>query len=424
MSDISFNPSESKLKQITEIRQQLALIKDIDILLENTLTAARKIANADAGSIYDFDEGKNLLKILYSQNDTQQRKLAPGEKLPYVSFIVPVNARSISGYSALNKTTVNIPDVYNMDEYIMDGDELVKRPYNFDKVNDITTGYHTQSMLTMPFSLSNGSVPCVMQIINAMDETGKVIPFSKETEFYISYFAESVTQVFEQAYFTKQLIERLVKMANYRDPRETGAHVERVSSFSLEIYDRYAANRDIPEKERNRFRDNLKLAAKCHDVGKVAVSDKILKKQGLLTDEERAVMKGHTCIGAQIFTPVETELDKMARDVCLHHHDRWEGGCVGYPKNFDYTAYEAETMMPTDVEQAYSGERIPLAARIVALADVYDALRHRRYYKAEWSLDDTLKELRKEAGHQFDPELVDSFIQVIDRIEAINSAIS
>ncbi len=424
MSDISFNPSESKLKQITEIRQQLALIKDIDILLENTLTAARKIANADAGSIYDFDEGKNQLKILYSQNDTQQRKLAPGEKLPYVSFIVPVNARSISGYSALNKTTVNIPDVYNMDEYIMDGDELVKRPYNFDKVNDITTGYHTQSMLTMPFSISNGSVPCVMQIINAMDETGKVIPFSKETEFYISYFAESVTQVFEQAYFTKQLIERLVKMANYRDPRETGAHVERVSSFSLEIYDRYAANKDIPEKERNRFRDNLKLAAKCHDVGKVAVSDKILKKQGLLTDEERAVMKGHTCIGAQIFTPVETELDKMARDVCLHHHDRWEGGCVGYPKGFDYTAYEAETMMPTDVEQAYSGEWIPLAARIVALADVYDALRHRRYYKAEWSLDDTLKELRKEAGHQFDPELVDSFIQVIDRIEAINSAIS
>ncbi len=424
MSDISFNPSESKLKQITEIRQQLALIKDIDILLENTLTAARKIANADAGSIYDYDEGKNQLKILYSQNDTQQRKLAPGEKLPYVSFIVPVNARSISGYSALKKATVNIPDVYNMDEYITDGDGLVKRPYNFDKVNDITTGYHTQSMLTMPFSLSNGSVPCVMQIINAMDEEGRVIPFSKETEFYISYFAESVTQVFEQAYFTKQLIERLVKMANYRDPRETGAHVERVSSFSLEIYDRYAANKDIPEKERNRFRDNLKLAAKCHDVGKVAVSDKILKKQGLLTDEERAIMKGHTCIGAQIFTPVETELDKMARDVCLHHHDRWEGGCVGYPKDFDYNQYEAETMMPTNVGQLYSGEWIPLAARIVALADVYDALRHRRYYKPEWSLDDTLLELRKEAGHQFDPELVEAFIQVIDRIEAINSAIS
>ncbi|MBQ9538230.1 MAG: HD domain-containing protein [Treponema sp.] len=424
MSDIIFRPNESKLKQITEIRQQLATIKDIDILLENTLTAARKIANADAGSIYDYDEAKNQLKILYSQNDTQQRKLAPGEKLPYVSFIVPVNARSISGYSAFKKTTVNIPDVYNMDEYIMDGNGLVKRPYNFDKVNDITTGYHTQSMLTMPFSLSNGSVPCVMQIINAMDEEGRVIPFSKETEFYISYFAESVTQVFEQAYFTKQLIERLVKMANYRDPRETGAHVERVSSFSLEIYDRYAVDRNIPEKERNRFRDNLKLAAKCHDVGKVAVSDKILKKQGLLTDEERAVMKGHTCIGAQIFTPVETELDRMARDVCLHHHDRWEGGPVGYPSGFDYNEYEAETMMPTDVEQLYSGDKIPLAARIVALADVYDALRHRRYYKAEWSLEDTLKELRKEAGHQFDPDLVEAFIQVIDRIEAINSAIS
>ncbi|MCR5621125.1 MAG: HD domain-containing protein [Treponema sp.] len=423
MSDISFSPNESKLKQITEIRQQLALIKDIDILLENTLTAARKIANADAGSIYDFDEGKNLLKILYSQNDTLQRRLAPGEKLPYVSFSMTANVQSISGYSALKKATVNIPDVYNMDEYIMDGDGLVKRPYNFNGVNDEKNNYHTQSMLTMPFSLSNGTVPCVMQIINAMDESGNVIPFSKETEFYISYFAESVTQVFEQAYFTQQLIERLVKMANYRDPRETGTHVERVSSFSLEIYDRYAVNKNIPEKERNRFRDNLKLAAKCHDVGKVAVSDKILKKQGLLTDEERAIMKGHTCIGAQIFTPIETELDRMARDVCLHHHDRWEGGSVGYPSNFDYMEYEAETPMPTNMEQAYSGEQIPLAARIVAIADVYDALRHRRYYKAEWTLEDTMKELEKEAGHQFDPELIAAFLQVIDRIEAINKAI-
>ena len=424
MVDISFSPNESKLKQITEIRQQLATIKDIDILLENTLTAARRIANADAGSIYDFDEDKNQLKILYSQNDTQLRKLEPGEKLPYVSFIVPVNARSISGYSAFKKTTVNIPDVYNMDEYIMDGDGLVKRPYNFDKTNDITTGYHTKSMLTMPFSLSNGTVPCVMQIINAMDEEGNVIPFSKETEFYISYFAESVTQVFEQAYFTQQLIERLVKMANYRDPRETGAHVERVSSFSLEIYDRYAANKDIPEKERNRFRDNLKLAAKCHDVGKVAVSDRILKKEGLLTDEERAVMKGHTCIGAQIFTPVENDLDRMSRDVCLHHHDRWEGGTVGFPAGFDYNAYEPESFMPMMVEQAYSGEQIPLAARIVALADVYDALRHRRYYKAEWTLEDTIQELKKEAGHQFDPDVVAAFLAVIDRIEAINKALS
>lgn len=424
MVDISFSPNESKLKQITEIRQQLASIKDIDILLENTLTAARRIAHADAGSIYDFDEEKNQLKILYTQNDTQLRKLKPGEKLPYVSFVVPVNAQSISGYSALRKATVNIPDVYNMDEYIMDGDGLVKRPYNFDKTNDITTGYHTKSILTMPFSLSNGMVPCVMQIINAMDEEGNVIPFSKETEFYISYFAESVTQVFEYAYFTKQLIERLVKMANYRDPRETGSHVDRVSSFSLEIYDRYAVDKGIPENERNRFRDNLKLAAKCHDVGKVAVSDRILKKEGLLTDEERSVMKGHTCIGAQIFTPVENDLDQMALDVCLHHHDRWEGGTVGFPAGFDYNAYEPESFMPVMTEQACAGEQIPLAARIVALADVYDALRHRRYYKAEWSLEDTINEIKKEAGHQFDPAVVAAFLAVIDRIEAINKAIS
>ena len=81
-------------------------------------------------------------------------------------------------------------------------------------------------------------------------------------------------------------------------------------------------------------------------------------------------------------------------------------------------------MMPTNVGQLYSGEWIPLAARIVALADVYDALRHRRYYKAEWTLEDTIQELKKEAGHQFDPDVVAAFLAVIDRIEAINKALS
>ena len=414
--------NEEKLQQIAKIRQQLSQIKDVDILLENILSAARSIVNADAGSIYEYDEAQNRLRIRYSQNNTLLKKLAPGEKLPYTSYSFSATNGSISGYCALNKASVNIPDVYNMEKYL-DEEKTQPRPYNFNRENDLKNGYHTKSVLSIPLIMTNGKVLGVIQIINALDDYGEVIPFSKDAEFYVSYFAANVIQVYEYAYVTKQLIERLVKMANYRDPRETGAHVERVSCFALEIYDRYAVNKQIPEIVRNKFRDNLKLAAKCHDLGKVGVPDKILKKAGKLDEGERSVMEGHTCVGAQIFTPYENDLDLMARDVCLHHHARWDGGERGYPGKFNYEEYQPESELPKDREPI-SGEEIPLAARIVSLADVYDALRHRRCYKDPWTLDDTINEIRSEAGKQFDPDVVNAFLQVIDRLEAINNDIS
>jgi response regulator RpfG family c-di-GMP phosphodiesterase len=272
--------------------------------------------------------------------------------------------------------------------------------------------------------MTNGKVLGVLQIINAKDADGNVVPFDGEAEFYISQFASKVGSIYEYAYLTRLNIDRLVKTAGFRDPKETGAHVERVSRFSLEIYDRYAFNKKIPEKERERFRDNLRLAARCHDVGKVAVPDEILKKEGVLNEEERDIMKGHTCVGAQIFTPVENDLDKMARDVCLHHHDRWDGGNKGYPGNYNYMDYIPTTKMPHELEQALHGEKIPLSARIVALADVYDALRHKRCYKSEWTADDTFDEIASQRGKQFDPDLVDAFLQIKERLEDINRTIS
>lgn len=414
--------SKGRMRLVTQIEEQLKEIKDVDVLLENILSGARKIVNADAGSIYEYDGKENKLWIRYSQNDTLQKQLASGEKLPYISFyLVPTN-RSVSGYCALSKKIINIPDVYSMPEY-MDEESKESRPFEFDSENDGRTGYHTQSMLAIPLIMTNGNILGVLQIINAKDADGSVIPFSKDDEFYISRFASKVGSIYEYAYLTRLNIDRLVKTAGFRDPKETGRHVERVSRFSLEIYDRYAANKNIPEKERDKFRDNLRLAARCHDVGKVAVPDEILKKQGCLNEDERDIMKGHTCIGAQIFTPVENDLDIMARDVCLHHHDRWDGGRKGYPKQYDYMSYVPATKMPRGLEQSLQGEEIPLAARIVALADVYDALRHKRYYKSEWTAEDTFREIESQRGRQFDPQIVDALLQIRDRLEAINSAI-
>lgn len=409
---------DQKLQLVLEIEQKLAEIKDVDVLLENILTGARQIANADAGSIYEYDEKANQITIRFGQNDTQQAKLAKGEKLPYTNFTFDVTPNIISGYAVISKQVINIPDVYNMPEYL-DSAKMIKRPYSFSGDTDKKTGYHSKSMLAMPLRMTNGKILGVIQIINARDENGEVIPFDSDDEFNISRFATNASQVLEYAYLTNAMVLRMARMAEYRDPKETGEHVERVSVFALEIYDRYAANKNIPIEVRGKYRDTLKLAAKCHDFGKVGISDLILKKPARFTDEERNKMKGHTCLGAQLFSPPESDLDIMARDICLSHHERWDGGDRGYPGHFDYKTLQPEESVPNS--KPLKGEEIPLSARIVAIADVFDALSHQRVYKEAWSIEDTFKEIEKEAGRQFDPELIAAFLQIKDRIIAINN---
>ena len=108
---MNISSREEKLQKIIEIEKILNDIQDIDVLLEQLLTEARSIVNADAGSIYVWVEDTKLLSIKDSQNDTQQKRLAPGQKLPYSFFSFPVNEKSISGYCVLNKEILNIPDV-------------------------------------------------------------------------------------------------------------------------------------------------------------------------------------------------------------------------------------------------------------------------------------------------------------------------
>jgi len=410
---------EKKLQHIVEIEQRLNEIKDVDVLLENILSGAREIAHADAGSIYDYDEKEKKLSIRFGQNDTQQAKLASGEKLPYTFFTFEATPKSISGYCALTGKVLNIPDVYTLPEFL-DEAKNERRPYDFNQMTDRSTGYHTTSMLTLPLRMTNGRVLGVMQLINAQNDDGKVVPFDEDAEFNISRFASNASQVLEYAYLTNSMVLRMARMAEYRDPKETGEHVERVATFSLEIYDRYASNKNIPKAEREKFRDTLKMAAKCHDFGKVGISDMILKKPARFTDEERNTMKGHTCLGAQLFTPSDSDLDEMAREVCLCHHERWDGGDRGYPGHYDYTKLKTEESVPESTP--LKGEEIPLAARIVSLADVFDALSHQRVYKEAWTIESTFDEIEKERGHQFDPEVVDAFLQIRDRIVAINNA--
>ena len=408
MSEINH---EDRLQHIIEIERELGEIQDVDVLLERILTETRRIVNADAGSIYVVEGDK--LKIKYGQNDTHLKELAPGEKLPYTSFSFPINEKQICGYVALSGSPLNIKDCYQIPE---------SKPYKFNKNSDFTTDYRTKSMYTLPLKMANGKLLGVLQIINAKDDDGNVIDFDEDAEMLIAHFASSAVQALQHAYLTANMVKRMLKMSEFRDPKETYPHIERVSAYSLEIYDRWAFNHNIPEAEIHRYRDNLKIAAKFHDVGKVGISDVILKKAfPRFTDEERNIMKGHTCIGAQLFEPPESLLDVMSQEVALHHHDRWDGGTTGYPGKISLSDFSIrDGVVP--VTEPLSGKDIPLSARIVAVADVFDALSHKRCYKEAWSIEDAFSEILDNSGTQFDPEVVLAFMQVKDRICSIQMA--
>ncbi|MGP1522535.1 MAG: GAF and HD-GYP domain-containing protein [Treponema sp.] len=398
-----------KLECIIESEQFLNEIQDMDILLERLLSEVRRITNADAGSIYINE--KNILSIKCAQNDTLQKMLEEGQKVPFSFFSFPINERSISGYTVLTDKLLNIPDVYDIDE---------EKPYRFNSQPDLITGYHSKSMLTVPLITRNKDVLGVLQIINRLDASGNIIPFDEDDELYMLHFAGAAAQALERAKLTRAMVMRMITMAGLRDPKETGAHVNRVSSYAVEIYDRWAFNHAVPYEDRHKFRDNLKIAAMLHDVGKVGISDSILKLPRIFTPEEYNMIKAHTVIGAMFFSSIESGLDEMSLQVALHHHDRWDGG--GYPGEVDIQKINIDNIPSLINQHPLSGEDIPLCARIVSLADVYDALCSKRVYKDAWDDDSVLKEIAAQSGKQFDPEVVKAFFEIQPIIRSIKLA--
>ncbi|MCU1365741.1 MAG: metal dependent phosphohydrolase [Ilumatobacteraceae bacterium] len=182
-----------------------------------------------------------------------------------------------------------------------------------------------------------------------------------------------------------ETFERLAVMAEFRDT-DTGEHTIRVGDLSAEI--------GLELGEDPAWCGQIRLAARLHDIGKVAVPDSILLKPGPLTPEEFEVMKTHTTIGAQILSGSSSPLIELGSVVALNHHERWDG--TGYPNG-------------------RGGVDIPRCARIVTVADVFDALTSKRVYKHAWSHDDALAHVLAGRGTHFEPEIVDAFVRVIGR---------
>jgi HD-GYP domain-containing protein (c-di-GMP phosphodiesterase class II) len=397
-----------KLDTLVCLSIELGQSKDLDILMEHILTEARHFVNADAGSIYLRDH--ETLIFSYAQNDTLQRRLPPNEKLAYTNFSIPINENSIAGFVAKTGDILNIPDVSRLPATV---------PYHFNRSFDERVGYSTQSVLTIPLNIAQGEVIGVLQVINAQDEHGKVIPFSSGEERLLIHFANTAAGALDRAQLTRDLILRTVRMAEMRDPKETGTHVNRVAGYAVEIYERWARKKGIDEKELAVKRDILRMAAMLHDVGKVAISDVILKKPGKLDEDEYNIMKLHTVHGAGLFLDVHSEFDKEAGEVSLNHHERWDG--KGYPGHMDLQTGLplAGYAKPDGKARGKAGEEIPLFGRIVAIADVYDALTSARVYKEPWDETKALKILEEGAGSQFDAELTEIFFSSLKFIHLI-----
>lgn len=192
----------------------------------------------------------------------------------------------------------------------------------------------------------------------------------------------------------EEFLATLVRVAGYKD-RETPLHGQRVARYCAILAHHLGMTRE--------YCRDIRLAAPLHDIGKAGLSDALLRKTGFLTPEEKRELEQHTHIGHALLSGTRSSVFRMAADIALTHHERWDGS--GYP-------------------QGLRGEQIPLAGRIAAVADIFDALTSVRSYKTAWTLANAYSYLHENAGEQFDPSCVAAFENGREEISAVMQSMS
>jgi putative two-component system response regulator len=238
-------------------------------------------------------------------------------------------------------------------------------------------GAGARDFLTKPFDATEA----LLRMQNLLETRSLHLQLKDQNQMLEERVEQRTSQLQESQY---EVLQRLGRAAEYRDD-DTGQHTNRVGHFAAEIGRRVGMNPVEVEL--------LHAAAPLHDVGKIGITDSILLKPGRLTSEEFATMKAHATIGANLLSGGQSGLVQLAELIARTHHERWDGS--GYP-------------------QGLRGEEIPLCGRIVALADVFDALTHERPYKQAWPVAQAAQEIQNQSGRQFDPHLVSIFLQMIE----------
>ena len=346
-----------------------------------------------------YDSKKKIIGILGISRDITERKN---------------NTEAIKAEKALSNSIIqSIPGVF----YLME-----KHNTKFSRINSNVskvTGYSEDELYEMPSLNLIENKELYLQCVSEVYKTGsgrfknyiltkdkKKIPYvfniSKMMIDNRTYILGIGLDVSNAEKYEKQLevsniklkeahehaIYMLALASEYNDP-DTGKHIRRIVKMTTSL----ALELGVNEKEAKQIGNNSVL----HDLGKLGISDKILLKPGPLTLNEFEKMKQHTIIGAEIIGKIEGF--KQAREIALSHHEKWDG--TGYPKGL-------------------KGNAIPLSARIVAVVDTFDALISVRPYKGAWSLDKAIRQINKEKGTHFDPEVVDAFSRLHNKGKLAN----
>lgn len=242
-----------------------------------------------------------------------------------------------------------------------------------------------------------GTIQDITEMKKVEDELEK---YSQHLEHLVE---EKVREISSSQMVT---IYALIKLSESRDD-DTGAHIERTASFCRLLAEKARSIAEYENAITDIFIETIYKASPLHDIGKVGIPDSILLKPGKLTEDEFTIMKSHVRIGYDTLSKVGQQYDKndflkMGMDIALYHHEKWNGS--GYNKGL-------------------KGDTIPLSARIMALADVYDALRSKRVYKEAFSHEKSIEIISSSKGSHFDPALVDVFIQNQVEFESLYESI-
>ena len=349
----------SQFSTLNEVGNILVSTLDHKVIGQLAIEAITKLMNAEAGSLLLVDQESNELYF----------EVAVGEKGEKVKTVRLSMGEGIAGWVAKHGRPLLVSDV--------------TKDNRFQARIDTKTKFETKNMVCVPVKMKGK----VMGVIQAMNR--KAGTFDKEDLKLFQLFSNHVAIALENANLYEEIeetlyatVEALAEAIEKRDPY-TGGHTKRVVNYSLAI----AKYLDVPGE----LYETLKLSAILHDIGKIAIDDKVLRKNAPLDENEFETMRDHPMFGTEILKHIKRLKDTIPG--MLHHHERVDG--KGYPMGL-------------------KDKQIPLIAKIIAVADTYDAMTSSRPYRGRLPQEEVLEELRKCAGTQFDKEIVNAFLKAYD----------
>lgn len=378
--DLDIEKTQNLCDNLLHIGQLLYSETNLHRLLEKITDVAMNITCSEGGSLY-VREDKQLIFYL------AKNRVITGNKFSYINKRLPIDKTSLAGYVASTGEILNIEDAYNLDP---------SAPYTINLSYDQENHYHTKSVLMLPLKDMEQKVIGVLQLINTTNDNGLVSIYTEDEYDALKTLTAQAAIALKNNLLVKEIkdayldtIYRLAMAAELKDT-DTFRHLKAVSMYSRII----AAGLGLSEEEQ----EYIEYAAPMHDIGKIGIPDRILKKPGILTDEERKIMEQHTEIGSSVFKDARHPILKYSYEISLAHHEKFDGS--GYPNHL-------------------KGEAIPISARIVALADVYDALKAARCYKPPFPDEKVMDIIQSSSGKHFDPACIDSFLQNLDKIKNV-----